>query len=76
MTDVKHKDILFDVDYNVLYQLLLLNNINFQEEDYPGAINLCLECEKAAQAFKHYSCIRYMYSNTVTLLTLKFTYNP
>ena len=47
-----------------------------QEEDYPGAINLCLECEKAAQAFKHYSCIRYMYSNTVTLLTLKFTYNP
>lgn len=30
-----------------------------QEEDYPGAIQLCLECQKAASTFKHYSCIRY-----------------
>uniref|UniRef100_A0A3B3R6J5 VPS50 subunit of EARP/GARPII complex n=1 Tax=Paramormyrops kingsleyae TaxID=1676925 RepID=A0A3B3R6J5_9TELE len=28
-----------------------------QEEDYPGAIQLCLECQKAASTFKHYSCI-------------------
>lgn len=34
-----------------------------EEEDYPGAINLCLECEKAAQAFKHYSCISELSSN-------------
>ncbi|GCC18691.1 hypothetical protein chiPu_0018035 [Chiloscyllium punctatum] len=27
------------------------------EEDYPGAIQLCLECQKAASTFKHYSCI-------------------
>uniref|UniRef100_A0A8C9SSI4 VPS50 subunit of EARP/GARPII complex n=1 Tax=Scleropages formosus TaxID=113540 RepID=A0A8C9SSI4_SCLFO len=30
------------------------------EEDYPGAIQLCLECQKAASTFKHYSCIRYV----------------
>uniref|UniRef100_A0A8C5HRV4 Syndetin n=1 Tax=Gouania willdenowi TaxID=441366 RepID=A0A8C5HRV4_GOUWI len=30
-----------------------------EEEDYPGAIQLCLECQKAASTFKHYSCIRY-----------------
>uniref|UniRef100_A0A8C6XXV7 VPS50 subunit of EARP/GARPII complex n=1 Tax=Naja naja TaxID=35670 RepID=A0A8C6XXV7_NAJNA len=24
---------------------------------YPGAIQLCLECQKAASTFKHYSCI-------------------
>lgn len=29
-----------------------------KEEDYPGAIQLCLECQKAASTFKHYSCIR------------------
>uniref|UniRef100_A0A7M4FA69 VPS50 subunit of EARP/GARPII complex n=1 Tax=Crocodylus porosus TaxID=8502 RepID=A0A7M4FA69_CROPO len=29
-----------------------------EEEDYPGAIQLCLECQKAASTFKHYSCIR------------------
>lgn len=34
-----------------------------EEEDYPGAITLCLECEKAAQAFKHYSCISELSSN-------------
>ncbi|KAM6959485.1 syndetin isoform 1-T1 [Aplochiton taeniatus] len=28
-----------------------------EEEDYPGAIQLCLECQKAASTFKHYSCI-------------------
>uniref|UniRef100_A0A8C5T8H8 VPS50 subunit of EARP/GARPII complex n=1 Tax=Malurus cyaneus samueli TaxID=2593467 RepID=A0A8C5T8H8_9PASS len=28
-----------------------------KEEDYPGAIQLCLECQKAASTFKHYSCI-------------------
>uniref|UniRef100_A0A452EEJ7 VPS50 subunit of EARP/GARPII complex n=1 Tax=Capra hircus TaxID=9925 RepID=A0A452EEJ7_CAPHI len=26
-----------------------------EEEDYPGAIQLCLECQKAASTFKHYS---------------------
>ncbi|KAL8165181.1 UNVERIFIED_CONTAM: hypothetical protein K2H54_032765 [Gekko kuhli] len=30
-----------------------------EEEDYPGAIQLCLECQKAASTFKHYSCISY-----------------
>ncbi|XP_006891534.1 PREDICTED: coiled-coil domain-containing protein 132 [Elephantulus edwardii] len=28
-----------------------------EEEDYPGAIQLCLECQKAASTFEHYSCI-------------------
>ncbi|XP_053570024.1 syndetin [Bombina bombina] len=28
-----------------------------EEEDYPGAIQLCLECQKAASTFRHYSCI-------------------
>ncbi|KAF8795632.1 Syndetin like protein [Argiope bruennichi] len=28
-----------------------------EEEDYPGAIQLCLECQKAASTFKHFSCI-------------------
>ncbi|XP_038176299.1 syndetin [Arvicola amphibius] len=28
-----------------------------EEEDYPGAIQLCLECQQAASTFKHYSCI-------------------
>ncbi|XP_035688646.1 syndetin-like isoform X2 [Branchiostoma floridae] len=28
-----------------------------EEEDYPGAIQLCLECQKAASIFRHYSCI-------------------
>uniref|UniRef100_A0A3P8YZQ8 VPS50 EARP/GARPII complex subunit n=1 Tax=Esox lucius TaxID=8010 RepID=A0A3P8YZQ8_ESOLU len=28
-----------------------------EEEDFPGAIQLCLECQKAASTFKHYSCI-------------------
>ncbi|XP_073714379.1 syndetin isoform X1 [Misgurnus anguillicaudatus] len=28
-----------------------------EEEDYPGAIQLCLECQKAASTFKHYNCI-------------------
>uniref|UniRef100_A0A8C1SPL1 VPS50 EARP/GARPII complex subunit n=1 Tax=Cyprinus carpio TaxID=7962 RepID=A0A8C1SPL1_CYPCA len=30
-----------------------------EEEDYPGAIQLCLECQKAASTFKHYNCIRW-----------------
>uniref|UniRef100_A0A8C7GAW4 VPS50 subunit of EARP/GARPII complex n=1 Tax=Oncorhynchus kisutch TaxID=8019 RepID=A0A8C7GAW4_ONCKI len=34
--------------------------VTVQEEDYPGAIQLCLECQKAASTFKHYSCIRYV----------------
>ncbi|XP_031566777.1 syndetin-like [Actinia tenebrosa] len=34
-----------------------------EEEDYPGAITLCLECEKAARAFKHYECISELSSN-------------
>jgi len=29
-----------------------------QEEDFPGAIQLCLECQKAASTYKHYHCIR------------------
>uniref|UniRef100_A0A8C3K1M9 VPS50 subunit of EARP/GARPII complex n=1 Tax=Calidris pygmaea TaxID=425635 RepID=A0A8C3K1M9_9CHAR len=28
-----------------------------EEEDYPGAIQLCLECQKAASTFKHYSSL-------------------
>ncbi|XP_015916520.1 syndetin [Parasteatoda tepidariorum] len=28
-----------------------------EEEDYSGAIQLCLECQKAASTFKHFSCI-------------------
>lgn len=39
---------------------MLIKNI-FQEEDYPGAIQLCLECQKAASTFKHFTCIRYDY---------------
>uniref|UniRef100_A0A8C9TVS9 VPS50 subunit of EARP/GARPII complex n=1 Tax=Scleropages formosus TaxID=113540 RepID=A0A8C9TVS9_SCLFO len=31
--------------------------LSLPEEDYPGAIQLCLECQKAASTFKHYSCI-------------------
>lgn len=37
-------------------------SVSLQEEDYPGAIQLCLECQKAASTFKHYSCIRYSMS--------------
>ncbi|XP_015779252.1 PREDICTED: syndetin-like [Acropora digitifera] len=44
-----------------------------EEEDYPGAITLCLECEKAAQAFKHYSCISELSSNLQeTLIDIEF----
>ncbi|KAK7500494.1 hypothetical protein BaRGS_00008401 [Batillaria attramentaria] len=28
-----------------------------EEEDYSGAIQLCLECQKAASTFRHYKCI-------------------
>lgn len=28
-----------------------------EEEDYPGAIQLCLECQSAVVTFRHYSCI-------------------
>ncbi|BFZ05032.1 hypothetical protein BsWGS_08071 [Bradybaena similaris] len=28
-----------------------------EEEDYCGAIQLCLECQKAASTFRHYKCI-------------------
>lgn len=28
-----------------------------EEEDYPGAIQLCLECQKAASTYRHYTCI-------------------
>ncbi|KAK2140314.1 hypothetical protein LSH36_1395g00066 [Paralvinella palmiformis] len=34
-----------------------LKTIKTLEEDYPGAIQLCLECQKAARSFKHYKCI-------------------
>ena len=47
--------------WGVLYTKNKLNYLSspfLQEEDYPGAIQLCLECQKAASTFKHYSCIR------------------
>ncbi|GAB6031035.1 hypothetical protein CHUAL_007851 [Chamberlinius hualienensis] len=28
-----------------------------EEENYAGAINLCLECQKAVRTFRHYKCI-------------------
>uniref|UniRef100_T1J3I3 Vacuolar protein sorting-associated protein 54 n=1 Tax=Strigamia maritima TaxID=126957 RepID=T1J3I3_STRMM len=28
-----------------------------EEEDFPGAIQLCLECQKVASTFKHFKCI-------------------
>lgn len=28
-----------------------------EEENFPGAIQLCLECQKAASTFRHYKCI-------------------
>ncbi|XP_072179287.1 syndetin-like [Diadema setosum] len=28
-----------------------------EEEDYPGAIQLCQECQRAASTFRHYTCI-------------------
>uniref|UniRef100_A0A8C6TYT6 VPS50 EARP/GARPII complex subunit n=1 Tax=Neogobius melanostomus TaxID=47308 RepID=A0A8C6TYT6_9GOBI len=37
-----------------------------EEEDYPGAIQLCLECQKAASTFKHYSCIRSTHTHAHT----------
>uniref|UniRef100_A0AAZ3Q7H5 VPS50 EARP/GARPII complex subunit n=1 Tax=Oncorhynchus tshawytscha TaxID=74940 RepID=A0AAZ3Q7H5_ONCTS len=43
-----------------------LRTIKTLEEDYPGAIQLCLECQKAASTFKHYSCIRYVKIPTTT----------
>ncbi|KAM7373051.1 hypothetical protein PAMP_007934 [Pampus punctatissimus] len=39
-----------------------LRTIKTLEEDYPGAIQLCLECQKAASTFKHYSCISELHS--------------
>ncbi|XP_046842734.1 syndetin-like [Xenia sp. Carnegie-2017] len=39
-----------------------------QEENYPGAINLCLECEKAARDFKHYKCISELSANLQDIL--------
>lgn len=56
MSKVKCTQMLLSISspsWNVLFPPLL------QEEDYPGAIQLCLECQKAASTFKHYSCIRY-----------------
>ncbi|CAK8673996.1 unnamed protein product [Clavelina lepadiformis] len=29
-----------------------------EEEDYDGAIQLCLECQKAASTYRHYHCIK------------------
>nr|KAG5709163.1 hypothetical protein BaRGS_028619 [Batillaria attramentaria] len=34
-----------------------LRTIKTLEEDYSGAIQLCLECQKAASTFRHYKCI-------------------
>ncbi|KAM8811379.1 syndetin [Eudromia elegans] len=39
-----------------------------EEEDYPGAIQLCLECQKAASTFKHYSCISELNSKLLDTL--------
>uniref|UniRef100_A0A8C6U576 VPS50 EARP/GARPII complex subunit n=1 Tax=Neogobius melanostomus TaxID=47308 RepID=A0A8C6U576_9GOBI len=43
-----------------------LRTIKTLEEDYPGAIQLCLECQKAASTFKHYSCIRSTHTHAHT----------
>lgn len=56
ISEVKSTQMLVSISspgQNVVFPPLL------QEEDYPGAIQLCLECQKAASTFKHYSCIRY-----------------
>uniref|UniRef100_A0A8C2G4D3 VPS50 EARP/GARPII complex subunit n=1 Tax=Cyprinus carpio TaxID=7962 RepID=A0A8C2G4D3_CYPCA len=37
--------------------LVITSSTLLVEEDYPGAIQLCLECQKAASTFKHYNCI-------------------
>uniref|UniRef100_A0A8C1SLZ6 VPS50 EARP/GARPII complex subunit n=1 Tax=Cyprinus carpio TaxID=7962 RepID=A0A8C1SLZ6_CYPCA len=37
--------------------LVITSSTFLTEEDYPGAIQLCLECQKAASTFKHYNCI-------------------
>uniref|UniRef100_A0A8C1MEP8 VPS50 EARP/GARPII complex subunit n=1 Tax=Cyprinus carpio TaxID=7962 RepID=A0A8C1MEP8_CYPCA len=37
--------------------LVITSSTLLMEEDYPGAIQLCLECQKAASTFKHYNCI-------------------
>uniref|UniRef100_A0A3Q4BWP6 Uncharacterized protein n=1 Tax=Mola mola TaxID=94237 RepID=A0A3Q4BWP6_MOLML len=34
-----------------------IHMMDILSEYYPGAIQLCLECQKAASTFKHYSCI-------------------
>eukprot|EP00794_Sanderia_malayensis_P003270 gene3270-3751_t len=34
-----------------------------QEDDYPTAIQLCLECQKAAETFRQYNCIRELSSD-------------
>ncbi|ELU05654.1 hypothetical protein CAPTEDRAFT_184136 [Capitella teleta] len=41
-----------------------------EEEDYPGAIQLCLECQKAASTFKHYHCIRRLSSKLQDTLVM------
>ncbi|CAB4017531.1 syndetin isoform X2, partial [Paramuricea clavata] len=63
--------------FNVLQSLRTIKTLQqtdvrlremLQEEDYPGAINLCLECEKAARAFKHYKCISELSANLQDIL--------
>ncbi|PIK49551.1 putative coiled-coil domain-containing protein [Apostichopus japonicus] len=41
----------------LLNLLKSLHTIKTLEEDYPGAIQLCLECQNAAVTFRHYKCI-------------------
>ncbi len=53
-----------------------MEHLILQEEDYPGAIQLCLECQKAASTFKHYNCIRWVENRWLDLWEiqiLKFT---
>jgi len=33
-----------------------------QEEDYCGAIQLCLECQEAASTYRHFKCIRSVFT--------------
>ncbi|KAL4225130.1 hypothetical protein ACF0H5_015823 [Mactra antiquata] len=41
-----------------------------EEEDYCGAIQLCLECQKAAETLKHYKCISELSSKLQDTLEL------
>ena len=44
-------------NYYYWYDIMILK----QENNYPTAIQLCLECQKAAETFKQFKCIRYCF---------------